>query len=33
MENLRIRFRARIGDHIDGGRIALIGQIPAIDKD
>ena len=33
MENLRIRFRARVGDHIDRRRIALIGQVPAIDKD
>ena len=33
MENLRIRFRARVRDHIDRGRIALIGQVPAIDKD
>jgi hypothetical protein len=33
MENLRIRFGARVGDHIDGGRIVLIYQVPAIDKD
>jgi hypothetical protein len=33
MENLGIRFRARVGDHIDRGRIALICQVPAIDKD
>ena len=33
MKNLRIRFRASVGDHIDRSRIALIGQVPAIDED
>ena len=33
MENLRIRSRARVGDHVDSGRIGLIGQVPAIDED
>ena len=33
MKNLGIRFRARVGDHIDRGRIVLIGQVPAINKD
>jgi hypothetical protein len=33
MKNFGIRFRARVGDHIDGGRIVLIYQVPAIDKD
>ena len=32
MENLRIRFRARVGDHINRGHIALIGQVSAITK-
>jgi hypothetical protein len=32
MKNLGIRFRARVGDHIDRGRIALVRQIPAIQK-
>ena len=32
MENLRIRFRARVGDHIDRGRIALVRQISAVQK-
>jgi hypothetical protein len=27
MENLRIRFRARVGDHINRGRIALVRQV------
>ena len=33
MENLRIRFRTRVGDHIDRGGVPLICQVPAIDKD
>ena len=33
MKNLGIRFRARVGDHIDRGRIALVRQISAIQKD
>jgi hypothetical protein len=33
MKDLRIRFGARVGDYIDGGRIVLVRQIPAIDKD
>ena len=33
MKNLRIRLRARIGDDVDRGRVALVCQVPAIDKD
>ena len=33
MKNFRIRFRASVGDHIDRSRIALIGQVSAIDED
>ena len=33
MKNFRIRFRARVGDHVNRGRIALVCQVPAIDKD
>jgi hypothetical protein len=33
MKNFRIRFGARVSDHIDGGRVVLICQVPAIDKD
>jgi len=33
MKNLGIQFRARVGDHIDRGRVALVGQVSAIEKD
>ena len=33
MKNLGIWIRARVRDHIDRGSVALVCQVPAIDKD
>lgn len=32
MKNLSVRFRARVGNHVDRGRVPLVRQIPAIQK-